>query len=152
MPRGEHVEEQEYRDAYSKLIEAATDRFMWGDSGGRLAERALKPCAQEPYSKKWTIDIERDYWPYIRVQDNDCDFCRHVIRVARDPGNRPMQQGGFRLKNQKFYSDAWREKPVWIQLLGRNDVRAVLRLFVGDERPELPVRALEPQTTFGTFA
>lgn len=132
MSRDKDTAEEVYRSAYAKLARAAGDRFMWGDGSGRPAK------------------FDRDYWPYIRAQDKDCSFCQLAIKVVRDPSNQPTYHGGFRLKRKNFYGEAWKNKAVWIQLLGLDD-RPLLRLWVGDAQPEHFVRPIEPQTTFGKF-
>lgn len=153
--RGKSLDEEEYQAAYAKLITVAGTRFVWGDSGGRPSRStnttsSLGSLQQPPRSKKWTIDIERDYWPFLRAQDEECSLCRFVVDVVRNPSVQPSYHNGFILKNKKFYGDAWKEKSVWMQLLGRFDERPLVRLHVGDEYPEHFTRqSIEPHTTFG---
>jgi hypothetical protein len=132
-PRGAHTEEQAYVHAFAKLQTVAADKFQWADGSGR----PVKPG--------------RDYWPYIRNEDSTCPFCQLVSSVVKNPEVQPTYHGGFMLKKKDFYGEAWKGKAVWTQLLGWKDDRPIVRIWIGDERPEHFVRSIEPQTTFGTI-
>lgn len=130
-PRGMTIDEKTYIQAFARLESVAADRFQWADGSGR----PVKPG--------------RDYWPYIRNSDDACRFCQLVTSVVKEPDVQPTYHGGFRLKKKEFYGDAWKNKGVWTQLLGMRDERPIVRVWVGDERPEHFVRSIEAQTTFG---
>lgn len=130
-PRGESIVEQAHLNAFARLRSTAGDRFQWCDGSGR------------------PVTSNKEFWPFIRNDDPTCQFCQLVTHVVRDPGVLPTYHGGFKLKKKNFYGEAWKEKAIWTQLLGRKDDRPIVRLWIGETRPEHFIRTIEPQTTFG---
>lgn len=130
-PWGERITEQDFLHAYTRLIAIAGTRFQWADASGL------------------PVKGDREYWPYILNNSTDCEFCQFAIDSVRYPSYQPTYHGGFKLKKKNFYGEAWQNKPVWTQLIGRLNTRPIVRLWIGDGRPEHFIRAIEPHTTFG---